>query len=145
MGWAEHRVQEYQSGQDASWLERRMLEHANPVNFALAVAAGAGLGFGLWMHNWLAISGAALLMLSGHVYCKTRKPGSIALEAHVPPEGAGDEPPAFRHVDLRASRRAGSLVRALSAYGSAGRARRAALLEDHGDAHVHDDRRRNTG
>jgi hypothetical protein len=36
MGWAENRIQEYQHGKPANWLERRMLEHANPVHFPLA-------------------------------------------------------------------------------------------------------------
>jgi hypothetical protein len=144
MGWAEDRVQEYRSGQDASWLERRMLEHANRVYFTLTLAAGAGLGFGLWMHDWRAISGAALLTLFGHVYCKTSKPGRTPLEPVVSTDTEGRRL-STRHHTESGRRRAGSLVRALSWYGSVGRARRAALLEDHGDAHVHDDRRRNTG
>lgn len=76
MGWAEHRVEKYQKGEGANWLEKRMLEHANPVYFALAVAAAVCLGYGLWMHNWPAISVAALLALFGHTYCRTRYPES---------------------------------------------------------------------
>lgn len=72
MGWAENRVQQYQLGKRANWLERRMLEHANPVHFPLALASSVGFVFGLWMHDWLAIVGASLLGLSGHIYCWTR-------------------------------------------------------------------------
>ena len=36
MGWAE-KNQQYNQGQKANWLERRSLEHANPVHLVLAV------------------------------------------------------------------------------------------------------------
>jgi hypothetical protein len=42
MGWAEHRIEEYQHGKPANWLERRMLEHANPVHYSMGLAAVAG-------------------------------------------------------------------------------------------------------
>ena len=125
MGWAENRVREFRAGKPASWLERRMLERANPVHFVLAAAAGAGVAAGLWMHDLVAISGAALLALVGHVFCWTRKPGRAASDdaensARVP-----------RRYKLPPSRRAGLLVRALSGYGSLGRARLARQVEDH--------------
>jgi hypothetical protein len=71
MGWAENRIQDYQSGDRASWLERRMLEHANPVHFPLALAASAGLAYGLWKRSWPWILGSSALALSGHAYCWT--------------------------------------------------------------------------
>ena len=43
MGWAEDRVEDYAEGHRATWLERRALEHANPVLLALALAAMPGL------------------------------------------------------------------------------------------------------
>ncbi len=55
-----------------NWLERRMLEHANPVHFPLALAASAGLAYGLWTRSWPWILGASALALSGHAYCWTR-------------------------------------------------------------------------
>ncbi len=73
MGWAETRIEEYQHGRPASWLERRMLEHANPVHFALVLAATVGFVYGLWAHNWLWIIASSALALLGHVYCWTRK------------------------------------------------------------------------
>ena len=84
MGWAENRVQQYQRGKHANWLERRMLEHANPVHFPLALASSIGFACGLWMHDWLAIVGASLLALSGHIYCWTRHEGSIADQSQLP-------------------------------------------------------------
>jgi hypothetical protein len=126
MGWAEERVKDYHRGHRASWLERRMLEHANPVHFALALAAAAGFAAGLWLHDWVAMGIAALLALAGHVYCWTRKPAIIALEAGAGDSGAGNRPRLSRHADASTTYRAGSLVRALSWYGSHGRARRAA-------------------
>lgn len=74
MGWAEYRIEEYQQGKPATWLERRMLEHANPVHFSLALIAVVGLVYGLWMHNWFWIVGSVILSLAGHVYCWVWKP-----------------------------------------------------------------------
>ena len=72
MGWAENRVEEYQHGQSATWLERRMLEHANRVHFPLALIASIAFIYGLWAHDWLWIIVSAAAALSGHVYCWTR-------------------------------------------------------------------------
>jgi hypothetical protein len=69
MSWAKDRIDGYRQGQPASWLERRMLEHANPVHFALALASFVVLVSGLWLHNWAWIISALVLSLVGHVYC----------------------------------------------------------------------------
>ncbi len=130
MGWAEDRVTDYQCGHRATWLERRVLDHANPVHFVLALAAGAGLGVGLWRHDWLAIGCAALLAMAGHVYCWTRKPAISDRDSEVPDKGAGSQRRSSRRAADSTTYRAGSLVRALSWYGSHGRARRAALGGD---------------
>ena len=37
MGWAEIKIQQYNQGEKANWLERRVLEHANPVHLGLRV------------------------------------------------------------------------------------------------------------
>jgi hypothetical protein len=73
MGWAEHRIKEYQHGKPANWLERRMLEHANPVHYPLALVATVGFVYGLWKHKWPWIIGSSALALAGHVYCWTQK------------------------------------------------------------------------
>ena len=84
MGWSNNRIAEYQEGKPSSWLERRMLEHANPVHFPLAVAASAGLAYGLWTHDWLWIIGSSTLALLGHVYCWTRNSGAKRHEMMLP-------------------------------------------------------------
>lgn len=53
MGWAENRIERHHRGGAANWLERRMLEHANPVHFPMALA------------------------VSGHVHCWTREDEQI--------------------------------------------------------------------
>lgn len=73
MGWAEKKISEYQIGRPATWLERRMLEHANPVHFALSLVATAGFVYGLWAHNGILVLISAVLALMGHLYCWTRK------------------------------------------------------------------------
>ena len=73
MGWAEKRIEEYRKGRNATWLERRILEHANPVHFPLAMIAQASLIYGLWVHNWAFIIAAAAFGFSGHLYCWLQK------------------------------------------------------------------------
>ncbi len=131
MGWAEYRVKEYGRGQCATWLERRALEHANHVHLALDFAAGAGFAVGLWMHNWLAIGAAAVVALSGPVYCWTWKPSINPHANDVPGQGEGKRRRPNREFDASGYDRAGKLVRALSCYGSHGRARRAVQARDH--------------
>jgi hypothetical protein len=75
MGWAEYRIDEYHRGAPARWLERRMLEHADPVHFPLAVSASLGIAYGLWTHRWGWILGSSALALAGHLYCWTRPSG----------------------------------------------------------------------
>lgn len=69
MSWASHRIEEYQQGKPSTWLERRMLEHANLLHFVVAVIAGLGFVYGVWMHDWVWIVCSSLLALSGHIYC----------------------------------------------------------------------------
>ena len=76
MGWAEDRVEDYRRGAAATWLERRMLEHANPVHFPIAVAASLGIFYGLWTHRWPWIVGSSALALAGHAYCWTCPSGA---------------------------------------------------------------------
>mgnify|MGYP001614684423 FL=1 len=73
MGWAEKRIEEYRKGKSATWIERRILEHANPVHFPLAMIAQASLIYGLWTRNWIFIIVAVGLGFSGHLYCWMQK------------------------------------------------------------------------
>jgi hypothetical protein len=92
VGWAKRRIADYQHGKSASWLERRTLEHANPVNIALTVVATLGLLYGLWTHDWLWIVGSALLGFLGHVYCWTRKNGEKRGETKLAESGTASAP-----------------------------------------------------
>ncbi len=73
MGWAEKRIEEYNQGQKANWVERRALEHANPVHFVSAVVGAIALIKGLWVHSWLLIVVGVLLNVLGHLYCWFKK------------------------------------------------------------------------
>ena len=73
MGWAEKRIGEYRKGKKATWLEKRILEHANPVHFPLAIVAQVSLIYGLWVHNWTYIIIAMVLGSIGHAYCWMQK------------------------------------------------------------------------
>ena len=92
MGWSESRIEAYRQGQRATWLERRMLEHANPVHFRLALVATAGFIYGLWTHDWLWIIASSVLALLGHVYCWTRKSGEKRGEPKLVESGTASAP-----------------------------------------------------
>lgn len=83
MGWAAFRIHEYQLGKQSTWLERRMLEHANPLHFMLAVIAVIGFSYGLWMHDWIWIVGATVLSIVGHVYTMTWKSGHDTIKIRI--------------------------------------------------------------
>jgi hypothetical protein len=73
MSWAEKRIDEYKQGKDATWLERRVLEHANPVNcIAHIIASVVGI-YGLWMHDWIWIIACIVIALIGHLYVWLKK------------------------------------------------------------------------
>ena len=73
MGWVETRIQQFNQGEKANWLEKRHLEHTNPVNFAFHVLGAIPIIYGLWIHNWGLIFAGFLLNLIGHLYCWVRK------------------------------------------------------------------------
>ncbi|HZZ80175.1 MAG TPA: hypothetical protein VFE62_16795 [Gemmataceae bacterium] len=68
MSWAQHKIDQYRQGKPATWLEQRMLEHAEPVHFVAAWIAAFGLIYGLWIHDWSWIIGSMLLAIFGHIY-----------------------------------------------------------------------------
>jgi hypothetical protein len=73
MGWAEKRIEEYKRGKMPTWLERRALEHANPVHLVLAIVGTGLLIYGLWMHGWVWITTGLVLNFLGHLYCWLKK------------------------------------------------------------------------
>lgn len=73
MGWAETRIEQYNQGQKAIWIERRILEHANPVHLVMQVLGAIPIIHGLWVHNWVYIGIGVLINLLGHLYCWFKK------------------------------------------------------------------------
>lgn len=73
MGWAEKKIDEYKRGKKATWLERIMLEHANPVNFIAHIIASIPLIYGLWMHDWTWLIVGIMIPLIGHLYVWLKK------------------------------------------------------------------------
>lgn len=61
-------IELYRQGKEATWMELRILEHAHPVNFILALIGLVMLIYGLWMHSWFWISAGIILNLFGHAY-----------------------------------------------------------------------------
>ncbi len=73
MGWVEKRIDALKRGRKLTWIERRMLEHANPVHLFLLLIAAVVLVTGLWENNVsYSLVGLAIALL-GHVYCWMQK------------------------------------------------------------------------
>ena len=66
--WPARQVEQYRQGQEATWLELRILEHAHPVNFILALVGVVMIIYGLWMQSWLWISAGIIVNIFGHAY-----------------------------------------------------------------------------
>ncbi len=73
MSWADKKIMEYKNGNTATFLEKRNLEHANPVLFTLLVIAIVIFVWGVWEHNWTAIVIGMLVGFIGHIFVWTRK------------------------------------------------------------------------
>jgi len=56
-----------------NWLERRALEHADPVNMAAHIVASVLLIYGLWTHNWRWIATGVVKAFLGHLYVWLKK------------------------------------------------------------------------
>ncbi len=68
MSWATKRIREYQKGDNATFIEKRNLEHANPVLLTLLFFAIIVGVYGVWMHDWTFILVAATIATIGHAY-----------------------------------------------------------------------------
>lgn len=73
MSWADKKIMAYKNGTVATFLEKRNLEHANPLLFTLLVIGIIIIIWGLWVHSWTAIISAAVLTFLGHIFVWTRK------------------------------------------------------------------------
>ena len=68
MSWVEKRLKEYKKGTKPTFVERRNLEHANPVLFLCFLIAGPSMLYGFWTHDALIILFSVVVFLLGHVY-----------------------------------------------------------------------------
>ncbi|MDD5651246.1 MAG: hypothetical protein PHF86_12665 [Candidatus Nanoarchaeia archaeon] len=68
MSFAKKRIQEYKRGKKPTWLEMRLLEHADPVHMILAIVGTIALIYGLWIGAWLWIILGVGLNIIGHIY-----------------------------------------------------------------------------
>ena len=73
MSWAEWKIQQYNQGEKANWLERHFIDHANPVHFVLQIVGAIPFIYGLWIHNWGLIILGFILHGIGHLYCSLIK------------------------------------------------------------------------
>lgn len=67
-GWPDRKLELYRHGEQAGWLDQRILEHAQPLHFILALIGFVMIVYGLWMHSWLWIVVGIILNFAGHVY-----------------------------------------------------------------------------
>ena len=73
MSWVTKRIQQYKNGEKATFIEKRCLEHANPVHIVLLSIGAIGIVYGLWMHDYTWIIGGLVLNGLGHIYCWIQK------------------------------------------------------------------------
>ena len=73
MSWTEWKIQQYNQGATANWLEKKYLVHANPVNFIFHVLGAIPFIYGLWNHIGLFILVGMGICGIGHLYCSIIK------------------------------------------------------------------------
>jgi len=71
--WPARRIEMYRQGQEATWMELRVLEHAHPVHFILALIGAVMIIYGLSMQSWLWVSAGIILNIFGHAYTWLRE------------------------------------------------------------------------
>jgi len=67
------KIQQYKEGREVTWLEKRDLEHGNPLHCVLAIIGAILLIYGLWIHGWAWIIAGVALNFLGHLYCWLKK------------------------------------------------------------------------
>ncbi len=72
-GWVEKKLKDFKKGKKPTWIEKMALEHAEPVNFTLHIAALFFVVYGLWIKDWAWIAMAVIFGLIGHTYARTRE------------------------------------------------------------------------
>jgi len=73
MSWVDWKIQQYNQGYKPNWFERHLLEHANPVHFALQIVGAIPFIYGLWIHNGVLIVLGFFFHGIGHAYCRLIK------------------------------------------------------------------------
>jgi len=73
MSWVKKRIQQFNQGQKATWLEKRALEHADPINCLATCISFFVLVYGLWINNWNWIIASILIGFLGHLISWFRK------------------------------------------------------------------------
>lgn len=73
MSWVQKRVDEYHKGERATFVERVVLAHADPLNFLLLVIGVSVAAYGFWQHDINLIAGGAAIGLIGDIISWLRK------------------------------------------------------------------------
>lgn len=73
MSWADKKIEEYKEGGTPTFLEKRALEHADPVNCIATIMAFAVLIYGLWTNEWFLIGISVTIGFIGHIVSWLRK------------------------------------------------------------------------
>lgn len=68
MTWVDKKIESYKKGKKATIIEKRMLEHAEPVHFILAIIGVGCIVYGLWLHSWSWIIMGMVLNFVGHIF-----------------------------------------------------------------------------
>lgn len=73
MSWVQKRIEEYQHGTKATFIEKVILAHADPINLLLFIGGLLILAYGLWQHDWYLIFGGAGIGIVGDIISWLRK------------------------------------------------------------------------
>ena len=69
MSYVEKRIRAFKKGEEPTFFEKLSLRHGNPVNCSVSIIAFGFYSYGLWARNFTWVAVAALLCLSGCIYC----------------------------------------------------------------------------
>jgi hypothetical protein len=77
--WPHRRIDGYRTGRrQPTWFEKRGLEEANPVHFALGLTSAALMGYGFWSRRLRWVPAGFLVGLAGRLYVQL--PGRLVSE-----------------------------------------------------------------
>lgn len=67
MSWIQKREEEVVRGKKLNWIERRSLEHADPILLLLLVIGSLVACYALWQHDWVLFWGGFAIATIGHI------------------------------------------------------------------------------